>query len=125
MPFEQTTFIGRINRDPQSVTDPDSREVGTRLNVEVAWDRPDEERNIQVPYRNWFDVHCFGGLHETAQGLKQDTQVMVVGRVMKVDTYTDKSGKPRGSLIIRAQRLTVLDGMGDSRYDTDDGYSGG
>lgn len=123
MPFEQTMIIGKLNRDPQSVTDPESKSIGTRLNVEVAWDRPDEERGIQVPYRAWFEVHCFGGLHEVAQVLAINTQVMVVGPIVRQSTYTDKSGKPRATMTLRAVRMTVLDGSADSGYDGGNDYS--
>ncbi len=111
MAFEQTTIIGAVNRDVASITDPDTREQGTRINVEVAFEREDTDRNIMVPYRAWFDVHCFGGLHERARQLTIGAMVMVVGRVDQLRPYMDKQGKPRASATLRAFRLEVLDGI--------------
>jgi single-stranded DNA-binding protein len=109
MAFEQTTIIGTVNRDPAPITDPDTKEQGTRLNVEVSFEREDTDRNIMVPYRAWMDVQCFGGMHERARQLAIGAMVLVVGRIDKLSPYTDKQGKPRASMTIRAFRMEVLD----------------
>lgn len=55
----------------------------------------------------WFQVKAFGYSNEVAQHVKKGDNVLVSG-IIQLDSYKDKSGVEKTSLVIIAQQVGIL-----------------
>lgn len=100
------TLMGYLGRDPETRTLPSGSKV---VDFSVATSEPtkDKEGN-QIELTTWFRVEAWDRLGDVAeQYLKKGDPVYVEGR-LRMEEYTDREGKPRTTLRVRALDLNLI-----------------
>jgi single-strand DNA-binding protein len=105
--FNKITIVGHMGRDPETKYS----EGGTAIcTFSVA---TSEKRKDQQETTTWFRVSCF---NKTAGFVQQyggkGALVFVEGR-LSMNEYTDRDGKTRTTLEVKADNVQMLGGKGD------------
>lgn len=105
------TLMGYLGRDPETRTLPSGSKV---VDFSVATSEPskDKEGN-QIELTTWFRVEAWDRLGDVAeQYLKKGDPVYIEGR-LRMEEYTDREGKPRTTLRVRALDLNLIASRSD------------
>jgi len=104
--YSKITLIGHLGRDPETKYVP-SGDAVTEFSVAVS------ERTKQGETTTWYRVSAWGRLAEVcSQYLHKGSLVYVEGPLVARE-YTDREGKARTSLDVRAREVKMLDRAGD------------
>lgn len=110
--FNRVTLVGNLGRDPEMRYLPNGDPV-TEFSVATTdrWRTRDGQQQEQT---TWFRVNAFGKLAETCNSfLHKGSYVFVEGTLSQRD-WTDRDGKTRSSLEVRARDMRMLDRRGDT-----------
>ncbi len=105
------TLMGYLGRDPETRTLPSGSKV---VDFSVATSEPtkDKEGN-QIELTTWFRVEAWDRLADVAeQYLKKGDPVYIEGR-LRMEEYTDREGKQRTTLRVRALDLNLIASRSD------------
>lgn len=105
------TLMGYLGRDPETRTLPSGSKV---VDFSVATSEPskDKEGN-QIELTTWFRVEAWDRLGDVAeQYLKKGDPVYIEGR-LRMEEYTDREGKQRTTLRVRALDLNLISNRSD------------
>ena len=111
--YQQITLIGNLGRDPEMRYTPSGTAV-TNFSVATSrsWTGQDGQRQDKT---TWFRVAAWDRLAETCnQYLTKGQKVLVVGEVEEPSTWTDREGKTRASLEVRARNVQFLNTRAES-----------
>ena len=101
--MELICVAGNLGRDPESRKHNDS--VVTDFSVAVAAGR-DETR--------WYKVSIWGKQAEACKKFLQKGSKVVAYGTLDVEEYTDKQGKERYSLCVKAQKVEFMNSKNDA-----------
>jgi single-strand DNA-binding protein len=105
--YSKHVIIGNLGADPEQRVFPNAQPV---CNFSVAVNRQilgkDGERTNDT---TWYRVQVFGKLAEQCgASLHKGSLVLVEGDTLKLSLYTDRDGKPSGSMQLTAKRVEFL-----------------
>jgi len=105
MSFNKVTLIGNLGCEPQLKYTPQGKAV---CEFTVATSQRKKDGNEAREETVWFNVTVWDRQAEIARSyLTKGKQVYVEGP-LRVEEYTDKSGKPRYSLEVTASHLELI-----------------
>lgn len=115
------TLVGNLGRDAELKYTPKGTAV---LEFSVAAsERWTDGSGAQQEFTQWFRVSLWGRQAESLKTfLVKGKQVLVEGR-LRAREYTDREGKHRTSLDVKADNILLLGSRGGA--DRDDSYGGG
>ena len=105
--YQQITLVGNLGRDPEMRYTPSGKAV-TNFSIATSrsWTGQDGQRQEKTV---WFRVNAWDRLAETCnQYLTKGQKVLVVGEVEEPNIWTDREGKARASLDVRARTVQFL-----------------
>lgn len=116
--YQQITLIGNLGNDAELRFTPSGVPVSSfNLAVNRSWTGQDGQRQDKT---TWFRVSVWNKTAEAlTEYLTKGKQVLVVGEVEEVRVYTDRDGKPRASLEVKAQSIRLIGGRGQHGDPTD------
>ncbi len=116
--YQQIILIGHVGNDPELRHSASGTPVcNFRLAVNRRWTTQNGEKNEKT---TWFRVTAWQKQAEVlAQYLSKGRQVMVVGEVEEVSTYTNKAGELATTIEVTARLVKFLNT--DNHTDDDTG----
>ena len=116
--YNKIIIIGNLGRDPEMKYLPSGDPV-VSFTVATTQRRKDSEKTT------WFRVSAFGKLGETCnQYLRKGSNCYLEG-TLTTDEYTDREGKNRTALEVRATEMRLMDRKGDNPEFGGDSGGGG
>ncbi len=120
--YNKMTVIGNLGGEPEMKYLPNGDPV-TDFSVAVT-ERWKDRSGQQQERTNWFRISAFGQLAQTCKDyLHKGSSVYIEGPLTPRE-YTDRDGKARTSLDIRAREMRMLDRRGDNPEYGDSGSGG-
>lgn len=117
--LNKMTIIGNLGADPE-VRYLDGGAVVAQFNVATT-EKYTNRNGEKVEQTEWFRVELWNEQAKVAEKyLKKGNPVYIEGR-LRTEIWTDKEGKERTSLRVRANTMQLLGGPANER--PDDGYS--
>lgn len=111
--FNEITVVGYLGKDPELRYLPDGNGV---CNFSVATTEKRTVHGAKEEHTIWFKVTVWGKRGENCnEYLRKGSQVYVRG-TLRQESYTDRDGNPRTSLVVRADTVNFLstrNGSGD------------
>lgn len=118
--LNKMTIIGNLGADPE-VRYLDGGAVVAQFNVATT-EKYTNRNGEKVEQTEWFRVELWNEQAKVAEKyLKKGNPVYIEGR-LRTEVWTDKDGKERTSLRVRANTMQLLGGPAGGT-DTNDGYS--
>lgn len=107
--YQQITIIGNLGNDAELRFTPNGVPVASfNLAASRQWQAQDGSKQTKT---TWFRVSVWNKTAEAlTEYLTKGKQVMVVGEIEEARVYTDRDGKPRASLEVKAQSIRLLGG---------------
>lgn len=119
--MNKVILIGNVGNDPE-VRYLDGGSVVAKFSVATN-ERYTTRTGEQVDQTEWFRVEVWNDQAKTIEKyVKKGNQIYVEGR-LKTETYTDRDGKERFSLTVRATTFQFLGGRQDGGSDGGESYA--
>lgn len=114
--YQSIDLIGNLGNDPELRYTPSGVPVAS-FNLAVSRQWTDSNDGEKKQKTTWFRISVWNKQAEVvAEHLRKGRQVFVTGEVEEARVYTDRDGKPRASLEVKAQSVRFLGqrGAGDA-----------